>query len=85
MPAADAILTVNSEYHYSVPGVLTHAADGALRLYGDSGWNAKPVGIMVASVWRHGTAMTIVSTSDVRLFEHVSAGPAGGHDCQCRR
>jgi len=54
--AADAILIVNSEYNYSVPGVLKHAIDAASRPSGDSAWNAKPVGIMGASVGMLGTA-----------------------------
>lgn len=54
--AADAILIVTPEYNYSVPGVLKNAIDWASRPYGDSAWNAKPVGIMGASVGMLGTA-----------------------------
>ena len=43
---ADAILIVTPEYNYSVPGVLKNAIDWASRPYGESAWNAKPVGIM---------------------------------------
>ena len=54
--AADAIVIVTPEYNYSVPGVLKNAIDWASRPYGDSAWNAKPVGIMGASVGMLGTA-----------------------------
>jgi chromate reductase len=53
--AADAILIVTPEYNYSVPGVLKNAIDWASRPYGDNAWNAKPVGIMGASVGMLGT------------------------------
>jgi chromate reductase len=54
--AADAILIVTPEYNYSVPGVLKNAIDWASRPYGTSAWNAKPIGIMGASVGALGTA-----------------------------
>lgn len=54
--AADAILIVTPEYNYSVPGVLKNAIDWASRPYGTSAWNAKPIGIMGASVGAMGTA-----------------------------
>lgn len=54
--AADAILIVTPEYNYSVPGVLKNAIDWASRPYGESAWNAKPVGIMGASPGMLGTA-----------------------------
>ena len=53
---ADAILIVTPEYNYSVPGVLKNAIDSASRPYGESAWNAKPVGIMGASIGMLGTA-----------------------------
>lgn len=53
---ADAILIVTPEYNYSVPGVLKNAIDWASRPYGESAWNAKPVGIMGASIGMIGTA-----------------------------
>ena len=52
---ADAILIVTPEYNYSVPGVLKNAIDWASRLYGESAWDGKPVGIMGASVGMTGT------------------------------
>ncbi len=54
--AADAILIVTPEYNYSVPGVLKNAIDWASRPYGTSAWNAKPVGIMGASIGMFGTS-----------------------------
>ncbi len=54
--AADAILIATPEYNYSVPGVLKNAIDWASRPYGSSAWNAKPIGIMGASVGTLGTA-----------------------------
>lgn len=54
--AADAICIATPEYNYSIPGVLKNAIDWASRPYGTSAWNAKPVGIMGASVGTLGTA-----------------------------
>jgi len=54
--AADAILIVTQEYNYSIPGVLKNAIDWASRPYGSSAWNAKPVGIMGASIGMFGTS-----------------------------
>jgi chromate reductase len=54
--AADAIVIATPEYNYSVPGVLKNAIDWASRPYGDSAWNAKPIGVMGASVGTLGTA-----------------------------
>lgn len=54
--AADAIVIATPEYNYSVPGVLKNAIDWASRPYGTSAWNAKPVGMMGASIGMFGTA-----------------------------
>jgi chromate reductase, NAD(P)H dehydrogenase (quinone) len=82
--AADAILIVIPEYNYSVPRVLKNAIDWASRPYGESAWNAKPVGIMGALPGMLGTAPRAISfASNVCFPEHVSLEPAGGHDRQC--
>ena len=66
--AADAILIVTPEYNYSVPGVLKNAIDWASRPYGNSAWNAKPVGIMGASVGMLGTARAQYHLRQIFVF-----------------
>ena len=66
--AADAILIVTPEYNYSVPVVLKNAIDWASRPYGESAWNAKPVGIMGASPGMLGTARAQYHLRQIFVF-----------------
>lgn len=66
--AADAILFVTPEYHYSIPGVLKNAIDWASRPYGDSAWEGEPVAVMGASVGVLGTARAQYQLRQVFVF-----------------
>jgi len=54
---AQGVLFFTPEYSRSISGVLKNAIDHASRPYGKSVWNAKPAGIVGASVGPIGTAM----------------------------
>ena len=70
---ADAILIVTPEYNYSVPGVLKNAIDWASRPYGENAWNAKPVGIMGASIGMLGTGRAQYHLRQMFVFLNMFA------------
>ncbi len=51
---ADAILIASPEYNGSVTGVLKDALDWASRPYGESSFEGKPVGVMIAVSGKRG-------------------------------
>jgi len=61
--AADGVLFVTPEYNRSIPGVLKNAIDWTSRPWGQNSFNAKPVGIVGATIGPVGTA---VAQSDLR-------------------
>lgn len=84
--SAQGIMFVTPEYNRSIPGVLKNAIDHASRPYGQNAWNAKPAGVLGASVGAAGTSMaqqhlrTILAYLDVptlgqpEAFIHVTDG-----------
>jgi chromate reductase len=71
--AADAILIATPEYNYSVPGVLKNGIDWASRPYGDNALEAKPVGLMGASIGMLGTARAQYHLRQTLVFLNMYA------------
>lgn len=67
---ADTLLLVTPEYNYSIPGVLKNAIDWLSRLPA-SPLNAKPTGIMGASVGAIGTARAQYHLRQVGVFTNM--------------
>lgn len=61
--ASDGVLFVTPEYNRSIPGVLKNAIDWVSRPWGNNTFDAKPLGIVGATIGPVGTA---VAQSDLR-------------------
>lgn len=75
--AVDGVVFATPEYNRGTPGALKNAIDVGSRPWGKSIWNAKPVGVISASIGAVGgfAANMQVRQSMVTLNAPVMAGP----------